>query len=82
MTPLSIGELRAPYEYVIAESHVRDAQRLLVEGGDDANTTSVTIRALRPSASILALAGLGRDIWRGVDPLKYVQGLRDEWDAR
>ena len=30
--------------------------------------------------SILELRGLGKEIWKGVDPQKYVDSLREEWD--
>ncbi|MCE2433129.1 MAG: hypothetical protein J4F29_09445 [Candidatus Latescibacteria bacterium] len=32
--------------------------------------------------SILELRELGKEIWKGVDPQKYVDGLREEWDHR
>ena len=82
MTPLSLQDLRAPYEYVVVESHIRDIQRLLSDARDDALSTSVTLGSLSRAGSILALAGLGREIWSGVDPLAYVGELRDEWGTR
>jgi hypothetical protein len=32
--------------------------------------------------SILELAGLGAEIWKGIDAQEYVDRLRDEWDSR
>ncbi len=32
--------------------------------------------------SILELAGLGEDLWKGIDPQEYVNQLRSEWDDR
>ena len=32
--------------------------------------------------SILELRGLGKEIWKGIDAQKYVDGLREEWDHR
>ncbi len=32
--------------------------------------------------SILELAGLGAEIWAGVDAQQYVNQLRDEWNHR
>lgn len=32
--------------------------------------------------SILELAGLGADIWQGIDAQEYVDQLRSEWDHR
>jgi hypothetical protein len=32
--------------------------------------------------SILELAGLGAEIWEGIDPQEYIRQLRSEWDDR
>jgi hypothetical protein len=32
--------------------------------------------------SILELAGLGKEIWEGIDAQEYVDQLRNEWDDR
>ena len=32
--------------------------------------------------SILELAGLGVDVWKGIDPQEYIDQLRSEWDER
>ncbi len=32
--------------------------------------------------SILGLAGLGKEIWAGIDAQEYVNSLRREWDNR
>lgn len=29
---------------------------------------------------ILALSGLGKEVWEGVDPDAYVRGLREGWE--
>jgi hypothetical protein len=31
--------------------------------------------------SILELRGLGKDSWKGVDPVAYVRAERDSWDS-
>jgi len=36
----------------------------------------------RPKHSILELAGLGAEMWEGIDPQEYVNQLRSEWDHR
>jgi hypothetical protein len=36
----------------------------------------------RPQHSILELAGLGAEVWEGIDPQEYVDQLRSEWDHR
>jgi hypothetical protein len=34
------------------------------------------------SRRITELAGLGKEIWAGVNPDEYVKQLRNEWDTR
>ncbi len=43
-----------------------------------------TLTETTPSSShsILELAGLGAEIWQGIDAQEYVHRLRDEWDTR
>ena len=40
-------------------------------------------QAVEPAAarSIMELQGLGKDCWRGVDPVAYVRAERDSWDS-
>jgi hypothetical protein len=35
-----------------------------------------------PEHSILELEGLGIEAWQEIDPQKYINQLRDEWDHR
>jgi hypothetical protein len=35
-----------------------------------------------PKHSILELAGLGAEVWDGIDAQEYVNQLRSEWDHR
>ncbi len=32
--------------------------------------------------NLLELAGLGAEIWEGIDPQEYINQLRSEWDHR
>ncbi len=80
MTPMNLHDLRAPYEYVVAETHIREVQRLLVVAGDGAESTSITLAGLGGN-SALSLFGLGREVWTDVDPVANVRNLRDEWEA-
>ena len=57
-------------EYIKALS--REEQRLLF------NVLQAELDNDDERHSILALHGLGREIWQGVDPKEYVRGLRDE----
>lgn len=45
-------------------------------------TDSVIEEASTPEHSILELAGLGAEIWEGIDPQEYIRQLRSEWDER
>jgi hypothetical protein len=35
---------------------------------------------LEPSHRITEMRGLGKDLWRGVDPQAYLNAERDSWD--
>jgi hypothetical protein len=80
MTVLPISELDAPYLYVASEQALADVRRLLEGPAEREGSTSVILST--PTRSILELEGLGREIWEGVDPRKYIEELRDEWDDR
>ncbi len=53
----------------------KELMKLLVDTLDDSED-EIT------EHSILELAGLGQEIWEGVDPQEYVNQLRKEWDHR
>ncbi|MBY0432797.1 MAG: hypothetical protein K2U26_01675 [Cyclobacteriaceae bacterium] len=36
-------------------------------------------RGSKKNRSLLELAGLGKEIWKGVNPDEYVRNLRREW---
>lgn len=84
MTALTARELNAPYEYVVAEDAVRDVARLLEAESEDELVVSDWYRNVRPGPrrSILELKGLGKEAWEGVDPKRYIDEMRDEWDHR
>ena len=81
MTSLLLDrEMSAPYEYVYSGKAIQDVTSLIDE---EICLTSVVLR--QPWArrhSILELRGLGRETWQGVDPKKYIDELRDEWNTR
>lgn len=33
------------------------------------------------SRSLLELEGLGKEVWKGIDPDKYIAAERDSWDG-
>jgi len=74
---LTIRELDAPYDYVVSEQVVGDVLRLL-----KATSIALSVTGQEKRRSILELEGLGKEIWEGVDPKKYIDELRDEWDNR
>lgn len=81
MTSLTIEEQGVPYRHVISVGTVKYAVRLLIAPIEPRGENSVYLLRATQSKhrSILALEGLGSEIWRGIDPVGYVRGLRDEW---
>jgi hypothetical protein len=84
MTSLLVDrEMTATYAYVVSGNAIQDVASLIGEEYTLGRLTSEFLR--RPSAqrhSLLELRGLGREIWQGIDPKKYIDELRNEWDAR
>jgi hypothetical protein len=56
-----------------AQHLTRDEQQKLL----DALRSS---RSLEPAHRITEMRGLGKDLWRGVDPRDYLNAERDSWD--
>jgi hypothetical protein len=76
-------EMSAPYVYVVSGKAIQDVTSLIGEEYTLGGLTSVVLR--QPwigRHSILELRGLGREVWQGIDPKKYIDELRNEWDAR
>lgn len=81
MTILTMRDLGAPYQYVVSEKTVDEAQRLLLWSPEMQSATSVFLSDLAQGwGSILRLEGLGKEVWAGIEPTEYVDELRDEWD--
>ena len=68
----------APYQAVTLLDPLRDVLRLLRATSASASITE----GQPPRRSLLELEGLGQDVWHGVDPERYLDELRDEWNAR
>jgi AbrB family looped-hinge helix DNA binding protein len=56
---------------------IKAGDRLTVEVVDD--TLVLRRRPDRPSER---MAGIGRHIWDGVDPVERIRRMRDEWDEQ
>jgi hypothetical protein len=85
MTPLlTEQELAAHYSYVVSEEAIQHVVRLSGEAREMEARTSVVLMQWVPRIrrSILELRGLGKEVWEGIDPKRYIDELRDEWDAR
>lgn len=84
MTVLTIHELEAPYVYVASEQALADVTRLLEVVPKREGSTSVVLSATghERGRSILELEGLGKEIWEGVDPRKYIDELRADMRER
>ncbi len=48
----------------------------------DTLDTTATRAPAQKTHSILELAGLGAEVWKGIDAQEYVNQLRSEWDKR
>ena len=59
-------------------SERKELVKLLIDTLD----TPVTKAPAQATHSILELAGLGAEIWKGIDAQEYVNQLRNEWDKR
>ena len=82
MTLLTMNELSAPYRYVLSEEAVADVRRLLQVVPALSVSHGVWSEIRTGQRSILELEGLGREVWKGIDPQQYIDGLRDEWNNR
>ena len=80
MTPLTMAEIDAAYRYVISEQAISEVRRL-IWAAPVSDGTSVVLSG-SAERSILELEGLGMEIWNDVDPAKYINDLRDEWNNR
>ena len=76
MAILTMGNLEAPYLYVESENVVREADRLMEIGN-----TAVTLQEPSPVASLMSLQGLGKHLWKDIEPREYVNSLRNEWKS-
>ena len=56
----------------------KELMKLLVDTLD----VFVSEETSRKKHSILELAGLGEELWQGIDAQEYVNQLRSEWDKR
>lgn len=74
-------DLITNYDYVVSTDVVQDVRRLLEATRTAGMSSAVWQQESRKRPSILDLAGLGREIWQGVDATDYVNQLRGEWDA-
>lgn len=48
----------------------------------DAHNSEISSQQPRRPRNLVELAGLGAEIWKGIDAQDYVNQLRSEWDDR
>ncbi len=85
MAIMTAEDLNAPYAYVSSEKIVSDAVRLLIVGRESGLPTAVTETTTGTRLAfggLMRLEGLGKELWSGVDPQRYIRDLRDEWGNR
>jgi len=74
------SELEAPYRYVISESILGPAMKLLSNAWAGGGTTSVHLAGRGvPRQGLAGLRGLGKEIWEDEDAQEYINRLRGEW---
>ena len=69
------------YARYVKPLSVAERLELLATVAQDLATENTAART-KPKRSILELAGLGKEIWEGIDAQEYVNQLRREWDTR
>lgn len=67
------------YEQHVKALPLAERLKLLALTAQDLAGASVTTEQ-QPERRIMDLHGLGREIWKDVDPQAYVNELRSEWD--
>jgi hypothetical protein len=79
---MTVWDASSPTLNLTGTGAVEHIRSLLAQSDADASRRSVMLpRLASDRPSLLELRGLGREIWVGVDAVRYVRGLRDEWDA-
>ena len=72
-------QLEAPYDHLASQDVVRDLVRLERLGSSLTRLTA-TVPGGQIAPSLMALEGLGAEIWADQDAQDYVSALRDEWN--
>jgi hypothetical protein len=62
------------------EALIEAAQHLTREEQQKLLDALRSSRPSEPAHRITEMRGLGKDIWRGVDPQDYLNAERDSWD--
>ena len=71
------AHIRTLYEQHVKPLSALDRRRLF-----ELLRREIEHEATEPRHSILELAGLGAEIWQGIDAQAYINELRSEWDSR
>ena len=56
---------------------IRAGQELMI-----IESTGQIVITPKPKSYAMALRGLGKEIWKGVDPLDYIRKERASWDRK
>lgn len=74
---MTVAEIMEQAKTLTAQER-KELVKWLVDTLDIPNSTAPD----RGKHSILELAGLGAEVWKGIDAQEYVDQLRSEWDKR
>ena len=81
MTLVMVSEIDETYRSVVSEDVVSEVRRLLrAVPATEGSSLGISEKSRERTHSILELEGLGKEIWVEVDPRKYIDDLRNEWD--
>ncbi|MCU0239194.1 MAG: hypothetical protein MUC29_07110 [Pyrinomonadaceae bacterium] len=69
------------YQQYIKPLPNTEKMRLIIKVSKDIKENEIIIEKPK-TRSLLELEGLGAEIWEGIDPDKYVNELRNEWEHR
>lgn len=80
MSTITVEQL---YEQYVKPMSTAEQLRLVSMITQQLVQESLPTKTIKESKhSIMALHGLGAEIWQGIDAQKYVDALRQEWDHR
>lgn len=73
-------DLEPGYDWVMCREVVRAVEASLAELAHGNDVSMCWRQIMTPQQALWDLRGAGKEVWRGVDAVRYVRSLRDEWE--